>query len=167
MIALEGISSMWIVGLLGFLLGTTLGCIAAYLVFSRNGKTHELQTELNELKENFTNYRDQVTQHFMQTSSLVLAMTENYRAVYEHLASGAQHLCNVDKRANRLQQKKNEEIDTTHTSGVIPVPTGFDSDELEELSKIRSDIDQLMGETPHIPDIDSTSEAEGKSPLQH
>jgi uncharacterized membrane-anchored protein YhcB (DUF1043 family) len=167
MIALEGTSSMWIVGLLGFLLGTTLGCIAAYLVFSRNGKTHELQAELNELKENFTNYRDQVTQHFMQTSSLVLAMTENYRAVYEHLASGAQHLCNVDKGANRLQQKKNEEIDSTHASGVISAATGFDNNDLEELSKIRSDIDQLMGESPHIPDIDSTPETENKSPLQH
>ena len=52
---------MWIVGILGFLLGITLGCIAAYLVFSRNGKTRHLQSELNELKERFTDYRDQVT----------------------------------------------------------------------------------------------------------
>ncbi len=44
---------------------------------------------------------------------------------------------------------------------------GFDYDELEELSRIRDDIDQLMSESPHIPDVDSTAEAEDKSPLQH
>ena len=167
MIAFEGISSVWTVALSGFLLGTILGCIATWFVSSRNRKTRELQTELNELKENFSDYREQVTQHFMQTSSLVQVMTENYRAVYEHLASGAQHLCNIDEGANRLQQTKTEDIDNPHAAGVISAEAGFDYDELEELSRIRNDIDQLMGESPHIADIDSTQEAEDKSPLQH
>ena len=158
---------MWIVGVLGFLLGTTLGCIAAWLVFSRGDKTQQLQVELNELKDNFTDYRDQVTRHFMQTSSLVQTMTESYRAVYEHLASGAQHLCDVDEGASKLQQTKTEEIDNPHATAADMAAADFDYDELEELSRIRSDIDQLMGDSPHIPDIDSTPEAEDKSPLQH
>jgi uncharacterized membrane-anchored protein YhcB (DUF1043 family) len=166
MIALEGTSSMWTVGILGFLLGISLGCIAAWLVFSRNGKTQQLETELHELKEHFTDYRDQVTQHFMQTSSLVQTMTESYRAVYEHLASGAQHLCDVDSETSRLHQAKKEEIDTRYASGAISAEPDFDYDELAELSSIRNDIDQLMGEAQRKPDIETKKETE-ENTLQH
>ena len=167
MIALEGTSSMWIVGILAFLLGTTLGCIAAWLILSRENKTQQLEVELNELKGHFTDYRDQVTRHFMQTSSLVQTMTESYRDVYEHLASGAKRLCDVDEGANQLYQAKTEEIQNPDAAAAEMAAAGFDYDELEELSRIRSDIDQLMGESPHIPESDSKAEAEDKSPLQH
>jgi len=167
MIALEGTSSMWTAGVLGFLLGTTLGCIAAWLIFSRNNKTRQLEMELNELKENFTDYRDQVTRHFMQTSSLVQTMTESYRAVYEHLASGAEHLCEVDETASKLQQAKTGGIENSPAAETLSTAAGFDYDELEELSRIRNDIDQLMGDAPHIPDLENTAETEDKSPLQH
>lgn len=158
---------MWIVGILGFLLGITLGCIAAYLVFSRNGKTRHLQAELNELKERFTDYRDQVTQHFMQTSSLVQEMTERYRAVYEHLASGAQHLCNVDTGTDHLDQTKTGKIDAAQAAGIVSAEAGIDYDDLAELSSIRKDIDQLMGESPPVSDLDNKTEAEKTTPLQH
>jgi len=157
---------MWTGGVLGFLLGISLGCIAAWLVFSRNRKTQQLETELHELKENFTDYRDQVTQHFMQTSSLVQTMTESYRAVYEHLASGAQHLCDADPETSQLHQAKKEEIDTTYASGAIAAEPDFDYDELAELSSIRKDIDQLMTEAPRKPDSDTKKEMEEHT-LQH
>ena len=167
MIALEGTSSMWTVGILGFLLGTALGCIVAWLVLSRNGKTQQLQTELNELREHFTDYRDQVTQHFMQSSTLVQAMTESYRSVYEHLASGAQHLCDVDTGASQLHRTKPEEIDTPHASSTIAAGADFDYDDLAELSSIRNDIDQLMGESQRVSDPNTRKETEDKTPLQH
>ncbi len=167
MIALEGTSSMWIVGILAFLLGTTLGCIAAWMILSRENKTQQLEVELNELKGHFTDYRDQVTRHFMQTSSLVQTMTESYRDVYEHLASGAKRLCDVDEGASQLYQAKTEEIQNPDAAAAEMAAAGFDYDELEELSRIRSDIDQLMDESPHMPDSDSAAETEDKSPLQH
>lgn len=158
---------MWIAGLLGFLLGTTLGIIAAYIAFSRNGKTRQLRAELNDLKERFTDYREQVTQHFMQTSSLVQEMTESYRAVYQHLASGAQYLCNVDTRTTRLGQAKTGKIDASPAAGAIPAESGFDYDDLAELSSIRKDIDQLMGEFPPAAEHDAGTEADKPSTLQH
>jgi len=167
MITLEETSTMWMVGILGFLLGTILGSVTAYLVYARNGKTRQLRSELNELKERFADYRDQVTRHFMQTSSLVQEMTERYRAVYEHLASGAQHLCNVDTGADHLEQGKTGKIDAAHAAGVISAEAGLDYDDLAELSSIRKDIDQLMGESPPVPDHDSQAETEKPAPLQH
>jgi hypothetical protein len=93
-------------------------------------------------------------------------MTESYRAVYEHLASGAQHLCDVDSETSQLHQAKKEGIDTTHASGAISAGPDFDYDELAELSSIRNDIDQLMGEVPRKPNIETKKETE-ENTLQH
>ena len=142
MIALDGSTSLWIIGLLSFLLGTVIGCIVTYSVVARNNRTRQLQIELNELTDDFRDYRDQVTHHFMRTSELVQEMTHSYRSVYEHLASGAQHLC-ADNEAAAL---RNTAADTA------AIDADSDYDDLEELSKIRNDIDELLGDTPHISD---------------
>ena len=142
MIALDGSTSLWIIGLLSFLLGTVIGCIVTYGVVARNNRTQQLQIELNELTDDFRDYRDQVTHHFMRTSELVQEMTHSYRSVYEHLASGAQHLCG-DSEAAAL---RNTAADTA------AIDADSDYDDLEELSKIRNDIDELLGDTPHISD---------------
>ena len=157
MIALDGSTSLWVIGLLSFLLGSVIGCIITYMIVARNNRTYQLQTELNELTDDFRDYRDQVTHHFMRTSELVQEMTQSYRTVYEHLASGAQHLCG-DNQAAALQHASADRIaDEAGTDG--------EYDELEELAKIRSDIDELLGESPRISDIDSKP---GKdSSLQH
>ena len=166
MISFDGITSIWLTGILFTALGAVAGSAITYLVVARHGRTRKLQEELDQLKDRFTDYRDQVTQHFMQTSSLVQTMTESYRAVYEHLASGAQHLCDVDSKTSRLHQAKKEEIDTTHASGPISAGPDYDYDELAELSSIRNDIDQLMGEAPRKPDIETRTETE-ENKLQH
>ena len=93
MISFDGTTSMWLTGVLFTALGIVLGSIVTYLVVARNGRTRKLQDELDQLKDRFTDYREQVTAHFMRTSELVQEMTQSYRAVYEHLASGAQNLC--------------------------------------------------------------------------
>lgn len=142
MIALDGSTSLWVIGLLSFLLGSVIGCIVTYSVVARNNRTQQLQIELNELTDDFRDYRDQVTHHFMRTSELVQEMTHSYRSVYEHLASGAQHLCG-DNEAAAL---RNTAADTA------AIDSDGEYDDLEELTKIRNDIDELLGDTPHISD---------------
>lgn len=93
MLSLEGVDSVWIFATLCFAIGLTFGGVLAYLVFSRQGKQRKLQEELDQMKERFADYREQVTQHFMRTSDLVQEMTASYKNVYEHLATGAQYLC--------------------------------------------------------------------------
>jgi uncharacterized membrane-anchored protein YhcB (DUF1043 family) len=159
MIELDGSTSLWVIGLLIFLLGTVIGCILTYTIVARNNRTHQLQFELNELTEDFRGYRDQVTHHFMRTSELVQVMTQSYRSVYEHLASGAQHLCG-DNHAAALHNP----AAASDTGGLVADQQG-EYDDLEELAKIRNDIDELLGESPHIPDMDVKA---GKdNPLQH
>ena len=153
MIALDGSSSIWVIGMLSFLLGTVIGCILTYTIVARNNRTHQLQVELNELTGDFRDYRDQVTNHFMRTSELVQEMTQSYRSVYEHLASGAQHLCGENELA-ALHHAATAHV-TDDSVQTATVDNDVEYDELEELARIRNDIDELLGESPRVPDIDA------------
>jgi uncharacterized membrane-anchored protein YhcB (DUF1043 family) len=161
MVMLDGQLSLWVIGILGLLIGTVLGCMITYSLMTRNGRTRQLQLELNQLKENFQDYRDQVTHHFMRSSELVQEMTNSYRSVYEHLAAGAQHLCR-DIETPPLGHKATARLD----EGNGPQEPEVDFDEYEELSRIRDDIDELLGEAPRISDINAGSDTDDKS-LQH
>lgn len=163
MIELDGNTSLWIIGLLSFLLGTFIGCIITYSIVARNNRTHQLQVELNELSEDFRNYRDQVAHHFMRTSELVQEMTQSYRSVYEHLASGAQHLC-ADTDAPILQQPV---AGAQLADDAMQAHGDDDYDELEELARIRSDIDDLLGETTRIAEPGNAPGKDGGKSVQH
>jgi uncharacterized membrane-anchored protein YhcB (DUF1043 family) len=169
MVMLDGTSSMWVIGLLSFLLGGGVGCIFTYLVFARNGRTRQLQMELNQLTERFTDYRDQVTQHFMRTSELVQEMTHSYRSVYEHLAAGAQHLCGEQPETTSLGHRKSEQLAAAGaacaTLDEVEDDAGYD--ELAELSSIKNDIDELLGESPRISDLNIKLDIEEHKPLRH
>ena len=170
MITLDDTTSIWLIGILGLLLGIMLGSIATYLLVARNRRTHQLQLELNQLTERFTDYRDQVTQHFMRTSELVQEMTRSYRDVYEHMASGAQHLCgDADERWQLDHHEADEQLtdESERDSGLASADDAADYDELEELSSIRRDLDELLGDSPRISDLDIRHNIETKKPLQH
>lgn len=51
------------------------------------------QQEFLRSQEEARQYRTHVTQHFTQTADLLQTLTLNYRTVYEHLAAGAEALC--------------------------------------------------------------------------
>ncbi|HUT42605.1 MAG TPA: DUF1043 family protein [Gammaproteobacteria bacterium] len=165
MVTLDGQTSFWAIGILSFLIGIALGWIITYTLVVRHGRTHQLQLELDHLKDNFRDYRDQVTHHFMRTSELVQEMTQSYRSVYEHLASGAQHLCG-DPELAALNHRTAKPL----AAGDIPEAQPGDEyeyDEYAELSRIRDDIDELLGEAPRISDMDMDAEDSGNKPLQH
>jgi hypothetical protein len=165
MVTLDETSTLWVVGILGLLLGIGLGSIVTYALASRNNRTRKLQRELHQLTEHFTDYRDQVSQHFMHTSDLVKEMTRSYRAVYEHLATGAHHLCTDETEPPTLDHKTQEPLAAENTDDVTA--TNADYDELEELSSIKDDIDALMGESPRISDLDVKFKTTKDKSVQH
>src|SRR5262245_41706994 len=62
-------------------------------------EVEDLKVALRQNEEELRQYRDRVTHHFTQTADLVHTLTADYRAVYEHLAAGAQTLCNGQVKA--------------------------------------------------------------------
>ena len=134
-------------------LGAVAGSAITYLVVARHGRTRKLQEELDQLKDRFTDYRDQVTQHFMRTSELVQEMTQSYRAVYEHLALGAQNLCGG-------------QIESPGAKGT-KAPSIAGDDEHEVLAGNDPDIDDLAPGMTRISDLDIKADTDSTQPLKH
>jgi uncharacterized membrane-anchored protein YhcB (DUF1043 family) len=123
--------------------------------------------ELNQANERFSDYRDQVTLHFMRTSELVQEMTQSYRSVYEHLAVGAQHLCGEHPDAGSLDHQETDKLSDASAANALDRDADADYDEMAELSSIRHDLDQLLGESPRISDLDVKLEDKEKKPMAH
>lgn len=67
-------------------------------------KAEDLQQQLDESKDKFEEYQQDVNQHFRTTAELVNAMTASYRAVYEHLAASSAKLCPNEPTMLRLAE---------------------------------------------------------------
>ena len=76
-------------GVLLLILGAAIGYVAA-IVRQRTGESRAdaIQTE-------FDAYRESVAGHFQQTAVQFQNLGEQYKALYEHLAEGAQSLCDT------------------------------------------------------------------------
>lgn len=85
-----------IAGIAGFFIGrrTTAG----------SHQARELEKRLDQVTRDKQHFEDRVTEHFAETATRLNALTENYRAVHEHLAEGANALCagNLSVTVGRL-----------------------------------------------------------------
>lgn len=93
------------VGLVALLLGAGLGY---YLAARRERKADEraatAEAELNA-------YRDNVSDHFRETAVHFRALGEQYRSLHEHLAQGAESLCETRRDDERLSFSPLAEIE--------------------------------------------------------
>lgn len=93
---------IWFTGIVCLAIGVAVGLLIARRVDSNSpGKVEELEARIQELQRFHDDYREHVSDHFSTTADLVQQMTDSYRDVYQHLARGAQDLCN-DEIAARL-----------------------------------------------------------------
>lgn len=60
---------------------------------SESRRSRELEQKLDQVMQDKKAYEDEVTQHFSETARLLNSLTQNYREVHGHLASGAANLC--------------------------------------------------------------------------
>ena len=69
--------------------------------FGRAGKAVE-SAKLTEVEDEFSTYREKVTDHFAETASHFQSLGQQYRELYEHMAAGSQALCNSEDAAPKL-----------------------------------------------------------------
>jgi hypothetical protein len=79
------------------LAGIVAGAFVARAVLPSRKQLRKLTAELEKLRADHQTYRTNVTRHFETTSELVATMTASYKAVYDHLATGARSLCEPTK----------------------------------------------------------------------
>ncbi len=80
------ISSLFI-----FAVGLGFGVLLQRYVLSRGTHVSKLEREVDKLKGEQLHLKDAIQQHFHHTADLTANLTNNYKALYEHLAKGADH----------------------------------------------------------------------------
>jgi uncharacterized membrane-anchored protein YhcB (DUF1043 family) len=84
---------LWLAVLLALAAGIAIGVVLSrYLRRGTETRQDPIQ-QLRELQEEQKNYRYSVTEHFSRTAELLTQLAGNYREVHNHLARGAQDLC--------------------------------------------------------------------------
>jgi len=149
------LSWAWAVGFISFTVGIACGIGIAYLMTGNRRRTQELQDKLQSLQQEFDSYHDQVGQHFLKTSELVQNMTESYRDVYEHLATGSQALCQTPVNTPRLDLPEHPTLESQpqtpaanqETMGAFPDAQADGLDDQES--------DAFLGDAPRVPTLET------------
>lgn len=103
---------LWIVAFGCLLAGALAGAVLFKLFRSDEIRVQQLETQLQQLSDEYENYKKEVHGHFSDSAILVGKMTESYREVYQHLAQGARNLC-PDYIASQMSQLASPESLTT------------------------------------------------------
>lgn len=103
--------------------GVIIGVVATYRFSSTSPvKVRQLEQQIEDLQQTHKAYRENVSTHFSTTAELIQQMTESYKEVYHHLASGAQTLCDhevADKMlpAGERDRLFSEDVPATEEAG--------------------------------------------------
>ncbi len=77
-------------------------------------RADQLEQKLKHSHEEIAGYKKRVTSHFSKTAELFHTLAHDYRALYRHMAEGAQELC--DASVVRLGSARNERLLTKNKS---------------------------------------------------
>ncbi|WP_370981397.1 YhcB family protein [Agaribacterium sp. ZY112] len=78
-----------------FCLGGLLGAIISRSIFPPE-QQKQLEENLNNSRKELDQYQRDVAQHFAETAQLVNNLTQSYKSVHDHLATGALQLTNAE-----------------------------------------------------------------------
>ncbi len=91
---MNGISEDMVVpALIGAIVGLVLGYFFGRRSAPGSEENRDLQRQVENLQEERSRYEQRVNEHFADTAGKLNTLTENYREVYEQIASGAAALC--------------------------------------------------------------------------
>ena len=116
--------SLWLVAIGCLAIGVVVGVVFASHLKTSPSRVQELENQIRSLKESHGEYRDSVSDHISMTAELVQHMTESYKEVYQHLASGAQDLCSTEVARKLLPTESDAVFEATSheedAAGLIP-----------------------------------------------
>lgn len=92
--------------IVGLVVGGAIGALATWWISrARGGAVSVMQ-----LKQENDKFRNEVTEHFVETARLINQMTDSYKEVFDHLSSGAERLVDDKKLAERLPPASGQEV---------------------------------------------------------
>lgn len=98
----------WLMAAAGLVLGLALGGALALALRGRSRESND--PEVQRLRREMESYREEVGEHFVETAALVNSLTQTYKAVYDHLESGAYRLVGETELRARLEDVDAEPV---------------------------------------------------------
>jgi uncharacterized membrane-anchored protein YhcB (DUF1043 family) len=108
------IEGSWLFILIAFVIGALIGFFVGSF---RRTPARENPAETERLRQEFQQYREEVSDHFVKTADLVNNLTHSYRAVYEHLEGGAYQLVGEETLQKRLANVDAEPVMLEYIGG--------------------------------------------------
>jgi len=96
-----------------FLIGVVIGglvCLPWIVMQWRTGSGESIQR----LKQENEKFREEVTEHFVETARLINQMTDSYKAVFDHLSQGAEKLVDDKALSERMPRVSQQEVKLRH-----------------------------------------------------
>lgn len=110
--------AIWLI--IGLIIGGGIGALATWWISrARGGAVSVMQ-----LKQENDRFRNEVTEHFVETARLINQMTDSYKQVFDHLSSGAEKLVDDKSLAERLPPASGREVRLSQ----FGVPASSDSE---------------------------------------
>lgn len=107
--------------IVGFGLGLLMGRSSS----PASQKHREVERKLDQVLQDKKSYEDDVVEHFSDTAKLLNNLTESYRNVHSHLASGAANLC-LDRGPVALDQLGGTKISSEIPAALADVQQPLD-----------------------------------------
>lgn len=152
----------WIFTVVSLLIGFSLGLIFSRLFPAGKEEKIALEEKLKEKEEELAKYQSDVSTHFAKTADLVNNLTDSYKAVHQHLASGVQNLC-PENTGERLVHTPAPQLESNTTAPSenpdIVETTSAQQTETNELNETK----QTEKESDFEPPWDYDQQAQAKA----
>lgn len=106
--------AIWLV--LGLVVGGAIGAVSTWWISrARGGAVSVMQ-----LKQENDRFKNEVTEHFVETGRLINQLTDSYKQVFDHLSSGAEKLVDEKSLAERLPPASGQEVKLSQFGASTP-----------------------------------------------
>ncbi len=109
-------------GAIALLVGLGLGILLGRRTSDNGQRLRETERKLDQLTQDKRAYEEEVVEHFTQTAALLNTLTDSYRNVHNHLATGAETLCQERGPVSleRLQGRADDAEIPAHLARIQP-----------------------------------------------
>ncbi len=90
----------------GLLIGGAAGAVITWWL--ARGKAGS--PSYRKLERDHEEFKEEVTDHFVETAQLINQLTDSYKAIFEHLSEGADKLVDPDTLRQRLPATGDQEV---------------------------------------------------------
>lgn len=135
----------WIYALLIFIAGAAVGAFAARLGTKSLKNQKELKKELDKSKYELEQFRQELVDHFAQSSELLDNLAKDYSKLYEHMAKTSTELMpNLPEQDNPFSRR----ISTLEAVKNVEAPQDQPRDYANGASGLLKDIPEPVVEAP-------------------